>query len=50
MTTEKGPRKSSPDKSPGRKDVPVRETPATHPHKKPQIEPPRPWPRTPQSR
>jgi len=50
MTTEKEPRKPSPDKSPGKKEYPLRETPATHPYKRPQIEPPHPWRRKPNSK
>ena len=51
MTTEKEPSKPLPDKSPGEKKLPLREgKPATFPSKRPQVEPPKPWPRKPQSR
>ena len=49
MTTEKEPRKPSPEK-PGKKEVPERrDKPSTHPYTQPRtapsIEPPQPWPR-----
>lgn len=49
MITRKAPRKPPPDGSPDRK-YPLREAPQTDPYKKPQVEPPRPWPREPQRR
>lgn len=48
MTTEKEPRKPSPEK-PDKKEIPSRRTPSTYPRPAPspapRIEPPSPWPR-----